>query len=116
MSKKSNASKHLVKYSITAIITKIISEGKVVLNGVGKHRYEKSKDEILNLLENNGSVENSKLLELSEPYSIKTDCEIARIFLAMAMLNKKPLKLTIEGCFAQGKSEPEYSITEVEVP
>lgn len=103
-------------YTITAIITKIISEGKVVLNGVGKHRYEKSKDEILNLLENNGSVENSKLLELGEPYSIKTDCEIARILLAMAMLNKKPLKLTIEGCIAQEKSESEYSITEVEVP
>lgn len=101
-------------YTITAIVTKIISEGKVVLNGVGKHRYEKSKDEILNLLENNGNVENSKLLELGEPYSIKTDCEIARILLAMAMLNKKPLKLTIEGRIASGKSE--YSITEVEVP
>lgn len=106
----------MANYTIIALITKVTSEDKVVINGVGKHRYEKSKDEILNLLENNGNVENSKLLELGKPYSIKTDCEIARILLAMAMLNKKPLKLTIEGCIAQGKSEPEYSITEVEVP
>ncbi len=36
----------MTTYSITAIITKIDSENKVTISGVGKHRYEKSKDEV----------------------------------------------------------------------
>lgn len=116
MSKKSNASKHLVKYTITAIVTKIISEGKVVLNGVGKHRYENSKGEIFNLLENVDDAQNPKLFKLDVEYAIKDKGAVTTTLLAMAMLNKRPLQLTVEEMKIEDNPESEYSIKEVEVP
>lgn len=111
MSRKSSKSKRPEKYTIIAIITKITSEGKVVLNGVGKHRYENSKGEILNLLENKEKIQDLKLLELDKTYVIEDKGAVTKTLLAMAMLNKKPLKLAIE-C----SDSKVYSITAVEVP
>ena len=96
-------------YIITAIVTKIDSKGQITLNGVGKHRYEKSKDNYMNLLEGD-DVKDSKLVELSTPYQVKMDVDLSKIILATAMLQKKPLKLTIE------EKEGAFSITAIEVP
>lgn len=105
----------MTTYSITAIITKIDSENKVTISGVGKHRYEKSKDEVYNILEENAEPESSKVLKQDTAFSIVKSgvvksCAIKTILLAMAMLNKKPLKLTIDD------SNNPYSITDIEVP
>ena len=102
-------------YTITAIITKIISEGKVVLNGVGKHRYENSKGEIFNLLENVDDAQNPKLFKLDVEYAIKDKGAVTTTLLAMAMLNKRPLQLTVEEMKIEDNPESEYSIKEVEV-
>ena len=60
----------MTTYSITAIITKIDSENKVTISGVGKHRYEKSKDEVYNILEENAEPESSKVLKQDTAFSI----------------------------------------------
>ena len=102
--------KTMTNYTITATITKIDSDGKIILKGVGKHRYEKSKDECLNLLECD-DFNKSKLLEQSIPFELKKEDEVSRTIFAMAMLQKKPLKLTISEDDKTG-----YTITAVEVP
>ena len=110
-------------YKIVATITKITSDGNVAINGVGKHRYEKSRDEVYNLLEEKNNPLSSKLLKQDEHYSVVNPNSIITTLLSMAMLNKKPLKLTIEE--KEDKSEQngtatnkeyKYSIQEVEVP
>ena len=101
----------MANYTITAIITKVTSGGKVAISGVGKHRYEKSKDEILNLLEDNENVHNSKLVELDDKYTIGNESNFEHVLLAMAMLDKKPLKMKVKD-----SDDGSYLITEVEVP
>ncbi|WP_297700279.1 hypothetical protein [uncultured Fibrobacter sp.] len=100
----------MATYSITAIITKIDSANKVSISGVGKHRYEKSKDEVFNLLEETSTPQSSKILKQDEIYSIANPSAIMTTLLAMAMLNKKPLKLTVDD------ANNALSITNVEVP
>lgn len=109
----------MATYTITATITKIDSENNVTINGVGKHRYEKMKDEVYNLLEGKNTPLSSKLLKQDKPYTIKSSKGIIITLLAMALLNKKPLKLTIEETETENKNkkkEYKYSITEIEVP
>ena len=97
----------MTTYSIIAIITKIDSENKVTICGVGKHRYEKSKDEVFNLLEDNATSLSLKTSTQDETFSVSSSGDIMVALLAMAMLNKKPLKLTID--------ENNF-VTDVEVP
>lgn len=97
----------MTTYSIIAIITKIDSENKVTICGVGKRRYEKSKDEVFNLLEDNATSLSLKTSTQDETYSVSSSGDIMVALLAMAMLNKKPLKLTID--------ENNF-VTDVEVP
>lgn len=119
----------MAKYTISAIITKINSDGTIMLKGVGKHRYEKTKDECLNFLESDDDVCKSKVLGLNKPIDFKIKNEVLRTVLAMAMFNKKPLKLTIEENvvtsnmskkFTKDGSKKEskysYAIIAVEVP
>lgn len=107
MEKKTNDKKN---FTITAIITKFISNGTVTLKGVGKHRYEKSKDECLNFLESD-NIDDSKLFKLDKPFVLNKKDNFSKVVLAMAMLQKKPLKLTISEDDKTG-----YTITEIEVP
>ena len=100
----------MATYSITAIVTKIDSANKVSVNGVGKHRYEKSKEEFFNLLENTSDPQLSKILKPDTVFSIAKSDAVQTTLLAMAMLNKKPLKLTID------YSSKQYTITDIEVP
>lgn len=86
----------MATYSITAIITKIDSANQVNISGVGKHRYEKSKDEVFNLLEETSNPPKTIILKQDQLYSIANPSAIMTTLLAMAMLNKKPLKLTID--------------------
>lgn len=99
----------MAKYTITATITKINSDGTIILKGVGKHRYEKSKDECLNLLECNENACESKVLGQDTPIELKIENDVSKTVFAMAMFNKKPIKLTIE-------ETANFAITEVEVP
>lgn len=110
-SKMNKKEKSMANYTITAIITKVISAGKISIIGVGKHRYEKSKEEILNLLEDNENVHNSKLVELDDKYTIGNESNFEHVLLAMAMLDKKPLKMKVKD-----SDDGSYLITEVEVP
>lgn len=110
-SKMNKKEKSMANYTITAIITKVTSGGKVAISGVGKHRYEKSKDEILNFLEANGNAQNSKLMKPDKEYAFDNTNSVMIFLLAFSMLNKKPLKLKVEG-----SDDGPYSITEVEVP
>ena len=105
----------MAKYTITAIVTKIDSANKVIISGVGKHRYEKTNDDVYNLLEECSNSPTTKLLKQDEAYSIESPKAIKMNLLVMAMLNKKPLKLTIKEIDKEEKKY-EYSIVEVEVP
>jgi len=113
----------MATYSITAIITKLDSTNKVSISGVGKHRYEKSKGEVFNLLEETLTPQSSKILKQDQIYSIANPSAIMTTLLAMAMLNKKPLKLTVREIEIREKNEENsqsqnkfsYSITDVEV-
>ena len=107
-------------YSITAVITKIDSANKINISGVGKHRYEKSKDEVYNLMENI-SPQLSNILKLDTAFSFAKSSAVKTTLFAMAMLNKKPLKLTIqekeiEKNASGTKKKYQYSITDIEVP
>ena len=102
--------KTMANYTITATITKIDSDGKIILKGVGKCLYEKSKDECLNFLECN-DFNKSKLVVQSTPFELKKKDEVSLTVFAMAMLQKKPLKLTIEE-----NEDEKYAIIAVEVP
>jgi hypothetical protein len=112
--------KTMVNYTITATITKIDSDGKVILKGMGKHLYEDSNKKQWNLLEEFTESESkegdkdelkSKVLKQNKSFELKIDDSVPKTVLAMAMLQKKPLKLTISD---DGRSG--YTITEIEVP
>ncbi|WP_308604325.1 hypothetical protein [uncultured Fibrobacter sp.] len=67
---------------------------QVTIRGVGKYLFQDSSGEYWNILEaDNG---NSKFVSQSEKYSIK-DSSITEYLLAAAMIQRKSLKLTIEG-------------------
>ena len=125
----------MTNYTITATITKIKSDGKIILKGVGKHLYEESNKKQWNLLEeiiesgtgqNNQSNQetilksNSKMVDLKTDFSIGIPKFWGDVLFATAMLQKKPLKLTIEEKENSSDSQKEptysYSIIAVEVP
>ena len=101
----------MTNYTITATITKINSDGKIILKGVGKHLYEDSIKKQWNLLEGNANADTLKMLALEQEKDIVLNGNIEISLITMAMLQKKPLKLTVSG-----DGESEYTITAVEVP
>ena len=118
--------KTMPNYTITATITKINSDGKIVLKGVGKHLYEDSNKKQWNLLEeitesgtrqnhqsNQETVfkSNSKMVDLKTNFSVGIPEFLGNVLFATTMLQKKPLKLTISEDDKTG-----YTITEIEVP
>ena len=96
-----------VTYAVTATINKVNSDNTITINGVGKHCYEKSKDEVYNLLEEKNDPLASKLIKQDVSFFVVDSNTIMITVLSMAMLNKKPLKLTIS---------EDNSIMAIEVP
>ncbi len=112
---------HIIKgessmaYNITATITEISKNPKddsniqVTIRGVGKYLFQNSSGEYWNILEtNNGKPE---FVLQSEKYSIK-DSSITEHLLAAAMIQRKPLKFTIQ----EDNSNPNHSITDIALP
>lgn len=97
------------QYTIIATVTKIDKNG-VYIKGVGKYLFEDSNKKLWNLLEETEgkhptSIELGKQIELSMKDSL------AEFLLAVALLHKRPLLLTIEE-----NGNEKYSIVAIEVP
>lgn len=108
-------------YTIVAVVQKIEkveSQYKVRIKGVGKHLYTDSNKKEWILLEEDPipsssqggiGLTKSKLIDVQTQLSVGTTDDVFKNVLAVAMVNKKVLKLTID------ESES-LSIKEIEVP
>ncbi|MDY6333086.1 MAG: hypothetical protein SPL52_16430, partial [Fibrobacter sp.] len=83
------------QYTIVATIAEVKDGGKVLLNGAGKYAYAKDEKTKWLVLEGD-TAETTKLVENVELVANVND-ETLKNILATAMINKKPLKLTVEG-------------------
>lgn len=96
-SKSKTGTENSVKnqYTIVATIAEVKDGGKVLLNGAGKYAYAKDEKTKWLVLEGD-SAETTKLVENVELVANVND-ETLKTVLATAMINKKALKLTVEG-------------------
>lgn len=119
---KKNANKTCVvkKFTIIAIITKVV-RNMAYVKGVGKHHYEDFNKKEWNLLEGNPipltrqrelDSMSSKMIDVRTPLSITCLNGIDTTIVAVAMVLKKPLKLTI----MENVDKRICEITEIEVP
>lgn len=98
----------MAEYTIVANIVKI-EKFKIYIKGVGKYAYEKDKDNKWSVLEGEKS-DSSKFDNCNVECSIDNDNNILKDVVVAAMVNNKPLKITIAG------EESPYAITAVEMP
>lgn len=99
------------QYTIIAKVVKVEKADKEVfiyVKGVGKYAYEKDKDNKWSILESQ-EPNSSKFDGNDIKCSIDNDNNILKDVIVAAMVNHKPLKLTIAG-------ESPYTINAVEMP
>ena len=96
------------QYAIVATIAEVKKGGKVLLNGAGKYAY--AKDEKIKWLVLEGeSLDSSKFMDEKTEFVVGPKNEIEKTIFATAMINKKALKLTIEG-------DSPFTITSIKNP
>ena len=96
----------MAEYTIVAKIVKINSDS-IFIKGVGKYVYEKDKNDRWSVLE--GKEPSSSKFDGGD-IKCTIDNNILKDVVVNAMINNKPLKLTIAG------EESPYTITAVEMP
>jgi acyl-[acyl carrier protein]--UDP-N-acetylglucosamine O-acyltransferase len=84
------------QYTIIATIAEVKDGGNVLLNGAGKYAYIKDEKTKWLVLEGN-SPESSKFMNEKTEFVVGSKNEIEKTIFATAMINKKALKLTVEG-------------------
>lgn len=108
----------MATYTTIATIAEVKKDNKILLIGVGKYAYEKEDNTKWIILEE--EAQNSpKFLPENTKFVIGNQDEIQKIILAMAMINKKPLKLTLEESSSQkskNKKHPNYTINSIKNP
>ncbi len=107
-SNKSKRRKKMAEYKIVANVVKI-EKSKIYIKGVGKYAYERDKDNKWSVLEGE-KPDSSKFDNCNVECSIDNDNNILKNVVVAAMVNNKPLKLTIAG------EESPYTIIAVEMP
>lgn len=98
----------MANYTIIATITKVESN-KVIIKGIQKYFFEGSQKGLWNILENQ---ENSKFVKIDQPYDSQIEETIWHSVVGLALVNRKPLKFTIENSSEKGT----YTIVAVENP
>ena len=114
----------MAEYTVVAKVVKIEKADKEVfiyVKGVGKYAYEKDKDNKWSILECQ-EPDLSKFDGCNVKCSIGNDNNILKDVVVAAMINNKPLKLTVtqEHPSSENQSsndkKPPYIITAVEMP
>lgn len=98
----------MAKYTIIATITKV-DANNVFIKGVQKYLFEDSQKSLWNILENQ---ENSKFVKIDQVYDFNVGEPIWCSIVGLALVNHKPLKLTIE----YSSENETYTIIAVENP
>ena len=108
VSNKSKKEKNMAEYTIIAKVVKVekSDEGvSICIKGLGKYAYENK----WSVLEGE-NAKSSTFFDDETSFKIDEKDNIVREILVAAMVNQKPLRLTIAG------EESPYSITAVEMP
>lgn len=97
-SKSKTGTENSVKnqYTIVATIAEVKNGGKVLLNGAGKYAFAKDEKTKWLVLEGD-SPKSSEFKDEKTEFVVDPKNEIEKTIFATAMINKKPLKLTVEG-------------------
>lgn len=82
------------QYTIVASIAEVKDCGIVLLNGAGKYAYSK-EEKVRWLVLEGKSPDLSKFLDENTEFVISAQDEIQKTVFAIAMINKKTLKMTI---------------------
>ena len=82
----------MAKYTIIATITKVDAD-EVFIKGVQKYLFEDSQRNLWNILDNQ---EIPKFVKIDQPYDSKIEETVWRSVVGLALVNRKPLKFTIE--------------------
>lgn len=103
----------MTTYTTIATITEVKKDNKMCLKGIGKYTYEKEyKTKWIILEEDNQKV--PKFLDENTEFNVDSKAEIQKTILAMAMINKKAMKLKIEETASRNKSEqPTFTIVSI---
>ena len=98
----------MANYTIIATITKVDAD-EVFIKGVQKYLFEDSQRNLWNILDNQ---EIPKFVKIDQLYDFNVGEPIWRSIVGLALVNHKPLKLTIE----YSSENETYTIIAVENP
>ena len=98
----------MANYTIIATITKVDAD-EVFIKGVQKYLFEDSQRNLWNILDNQ---EIPKFVKIDQVYDSQIEETIWHSVVGLALVNRKPLKFTIENSSEKGT----YTIIAVENP